>query len=107
MRFTVAAYDNTGMHKEVIPLKSALRSLSLLFLLVLSVLAQSPFIPKAPDTPKRAVTDEYQGVKVTDDYRWLENWDDPETKQWSTEENARTREYLDHLPMRAAVRERL
>jgi prolyl oligopeptidase len=95
------------MQKEVIPLKSALRPLSLLLLLVLPVLAQNPFVPKAPDTPKRAVTDEYQGVKVSDDYRWLENWDDTETKQWSTEENARTREYLDHLPMRAAVRERL
>ena len=28
-------------------------------------------------TPKHAVTDEYQGVKSADDYRWLENWDDP------------------------------
>jgi prolyl oligopeptidase len=88
-------------------LKSALRPLLASVLLLLPVLAQSPFVPKAPDTPKRTVTDEYQGVKVTDDYRWLENWDDPETRQWSRDENERTREYLDHLPMRAAVRERL
>lgn len=87
-------------------MKSALRPL-LVRLWLLPVLAQSPFVPKAPDTPKRAVTDEYQGVKVTDDYRWLENWDDPETKQWSKDENERTRGYLDQLPMRAAVRERL
>ena len=78
-----------------------------LYLLTLVAFAQSPAIPKPPDTPKRLITDEYHGVKVTDDYRWLENWDDPAVKQWSAAENARTREYLDHLPARAAVKERL
>ncbi len=66
-------------------------------------LAQGPSIPQPPATPKRPVTDEYQGVKVTDDYRWLENWDDPEVKQWSAAQNARSREYLDHLPARPAI----
>jgi prolyl oligopeptidase len=70
-------------------------------------LAQSPLVSKPPATPKRPVTDEYQGIKVTDDYRWLENWDDPQTKQWSAAENARSREYLDHLTLRPAVKERL
>src|SRR5579871_227472 len=64
-------------------------------------------IPKPPDTPRHPVTDEVQGVKVTDDYRWLENWDDPAVKQWSAAQNARTREYLDHLPERDAIRDRL
>ena len=76
-------------------------------LFTLSALAQSPSIPKPPDTPKRAVTDDYNGVKVTDDYRWLENWDDPAVKQWSAAENARTRDYLDHIPARAAIKARL
>ena len=59
-------------------------------LLALSALAQNSSLPKPPDTPKHAVTDEYLGgVKVTDDYRWLENWDDAEVKQWSAAENAR------------------
>jgi prolyl oligopeptidase len=75
--------------------------------LILSALAQSPPIPPPPATPKRPATDEYHGVKVNDDYRWLENWNDPEAKQWSSTENARAREYLDHLPARAAIRERL
>jgi prolyl oligopeptidase len=78
-----------------------------LYLLTLVAFAQSPAIPKPPDTPKRLITDKYHGVKVTDDYRWLENWDDPAVKQWSAAENARTREYLDHLPARATVKERL
>jgi len=77
-------------------------------LFVLSALAQNPSLPKPPNTPKHAVTDEYQGgVKVTDDYRWLENWDDAAVKQWNAAENARTREYLDHLPARPALRTRI
>jgi prolyl oligopeptidase len=73
----------------------------------LSAFTQSSSIPKPPATPQRPVTDEYQSVRVTDDYRWLENWDDPAVKQWSAAENARTREYLDHLPARPAIKARL
>jgi prolyl oligopeptidase len=78
-----------------------------LCLLALAGFAQGPSVSKPPDTPKRPVTDEYQGVKVTDDYRWLENWDDPAVKQWSATQNAHAREYLDHLPARAAIRARV
>jgi prolyl oligopeptidase len=78
-----------------------------LFLFAPVAIAQTVSIPKPPDTPKHPVTDEYQGVKVVDDYRWLENWDDPAVKQWSAAENARTREYLDHLPAREAIKARL
>jgi prolyl oligopeptidase len=81
-------------------------SLSFCFL-ALSALAQNPSLPKPPDTPKHPVTDEYQGAKIVDDYRWLENWDDATVKQWSAAENARTREYLDHLPARPAIRARV
>jgi prolyl oligopeptidase len=77
------------------------------WLFPLALLAQSPSIPKPPETPKHAATDEYQGVKVNDEYRWLENWDDPAVKQWSAAQNARTREYLDHLPSRPAIQQRL
>lgn len=77
-----------------------------IILLVVSAVAQGPSIPKPPDTPKRPVTDEYHGARVTDDYRWLENWSDPETKRWSSAENAHARSYLDQLPARAAIRER-
>ncbi len=76
-------------------------------LLEVFAFAQAPSIPAPPPAPRHPVTDTYQGVKVIDDYRWLEDWNDPAVKQWSAAENARTREYLDHLPARAAIRERL
>ena len=75
--------------------------------LITASLAQSPPVSKPPDTPKRPITDEYQGIKVTDDYRWLENWDDPQTKQWNAAQNARSREYLDHLALRPPIKDRL
>ena len=83
--------------------------LTVLLISLLSFLAfaPSPSIPAPPATPKKPVTDEYYGVKVTDDYRWLENWDDPAVKQWSAAQNARTREYFDHLASRPAIKERL
>ena len=88
-------------------MKRSLWALLATFSLMLAARAQSPSIPSVPDTPKRPVTDEYQGVKVVDDYRWLENWEDPQTKQWSAAENARSRAYLDQLPARSAIKERL
>jgi prolyl oligopeptidase len=99
--------ENTNARKEDAPMYSPFRLCLATLLLVLVALAQGPSVPKPPDTAKFPVTDDYQGVKVTDDYRWLENWDDPVTKQWSSAENVRSREYLDRLPSRAAVRERL
>jgi prolyl oligopeptidase len=88
-------------------MRISLRAFVAILLLTVAAQSQGASIPKPPDAPKRPVTDEYQGVNVTDDYRWLENWDDPATKRWSTAENARTREYLDHLPARPAIKEQI
>jgi prolyl oligopeptidase len=40
-----------------------------------------------PPAVKRPVTDLYHGVKVVDDYRWLENWSNPETQAWRDAQN--------------------
>src|SRR5256714_5713407 len=58
-------------------------------------------------TPKKPMTDDYQGVKVEDPYQWLEQDDAAEVKAWSDARNARTRAYLDKLPDRAAVEKTL
>jgi prolyl oligopeptidase len=61
----------------------------------------------APATPQHPVTDQYQGVSVTDPYRWLENAQDPAVHQWSLTQDARTRNYLDGLPLRERMYQRL
>ena len=60
-----------------------------------------------PQTPKKPVTDDYQGVAVVDDYRWLEPSTDAEVRKWSDQQNFRTRAYLDGLANRPAIVERL
>jgi len=60
-----------------------------------------------PAAPKKPVTDEYHGVKITDDYRWLEDLDDPATKKWLDAENAYSRAYLGKLTARRSILARL
>ena len=62
---------------------------------------------KYPEAPKRPVTDTYFGTKVVDDYRWLENGKDPAVREWSLKQLAVTRGYLDALPQRPVLKERL
>ncbi|HZI83599.1 MAG TPA: hypothetical protein VFF44_06775 [Casimicrobiaceae bacterium] len=63
--------------------------------------------PQHPATVKRAVTDTYHGVTVTEDYRWLEDDASPEVKRWVADQNASTRGYLDAIPQRAAIGARI
>lgn len=62
---------------------------------------------KPPETQKHPVVDEYHGVSVVDDYRWLEHWNDEKVRQWSDAQNVHARQWLDHLPNVKAIRERL
>src|SRR5262245_34932162 len=59
--------------------------------------------PQLPETPKKPVVDTYQGVQVTDEYRWLEDDHDSSVKTWSDEQNAVTRAYLDAIPERKDI----
>jgi prolyl oligopeptidase len=60
-----------------------------------------------PQTRRDALTDDYFGTTVADPYRWLEQLDSPETKEWVTAENKVTFDYLSRIPFRDKVRERL
>ncbi len=60
-----------------------------------------------PTTPKRPVSDEYHGVTVVDDYRWLENFSDPAVRSWNDEQNRYTRGVLDAIPAREPIYQRL
>src|SRR5215467_2475733 len=61
-----------------------------------------------PPVAKQApVTDDVQGHKITDPYRWLEDAKSPETQKWVEEELQYTRSLLDPLPGRAQLHKRL
>src|SRR5258708_34068065 len=55
-----------------------------------------------PATPQKPVTDTYYTVKVTDNYRWLENYSDQAVRKWSDDQNRYARRYLESLPARPA-----
>jgi prolyl oligopeptidase len=51
--------------------------------------------------------DVYHGTKVADPYRWLEDDNAPETKAWVEAQNKVTFAYLDKIPFRARLTQRL
>ncbi len=60
-----------------------------------------------PETAKGDQVDDYFGVKVADPYRWLEDDMSAETADWVKEENKLTFNYLNHIPYRKDLKERL
>ena len=70
----------------------------LLLLLLTPVLAMGQ--SALPQTPVRAVIDNYFGTKVVDPYRWLENTSDPEVIAWMKAQNDYTRAVLARIPGR-------
>src|ERR1041384_3297489 len=76
---------------------------------------QAALIPSAtvfqklqfPATPKKPVLDEYHGIKVVDDYRWLEDANDGAVRQWIEAQNRFSRSLLENFPLRTAIADRL
>ena len=67
--------------------------------------AQAPLI--YPPTRKAEVVEDFFGTKVADPYRWLEDDNSAETKAWVEAQNKVTYGYLEQIPERAKIRERL
>ncbi len=60
-----------------------------------------------PKTKKVDTVDEYFGVKVEDPYRWLENDTAKKVEQWVKAQNEVTFNYLEQIPYRNKIKERL
>src|SRR5687767_3807356 len=75
-----------------------------------SLIAQNkPGAYKGP-YPKTATveqTDEFFGTKVSDPYRWLEDDMSKETKAWVTVQNTVTNGYMNQIPFRKKIKDRL
>ena len=54
-----------------------------------------------------SVIDDYFGMKVADPYRWLEDDNSAETAEWVKAQNAVTGAYLQKIPFRNALKNRL
>jgi prolyl oligopeptidase len=60
-----------------------------------------------PITRKTDQVDDYHGTLVADPYRWLEDDRSDETARWVAAQNDVTFGYLDRIPWREALRQRL
>jgi prolyl oligopeptidase len=60
-----------------------------------------------PTAARGDVVDTYHGTKVPDPYRWLEDPDSAETRAWIEAENKVTFSFLEAIPQRRAIGDRL
>lgn len=60
-----------------------------------------------PESKKVDQVDDYHGTKVMDPYRWLENADAENTKTWVEAQNKVTFAYLNEIPAREQLKQRL
>jgi prolyl oligopeptidase len=63
--------------------------------------------PSYPVTRKVDQQDNYHGTVVADPYRWLEDANSAETREWVEAQNKVTQAYLAQIPNRDAIRQRL
>jgi prolyl oligopeptidase len=87
------------------------KNLSLVFFAIITLIAtysQAQYEKmKYPETRKGTVVDNYFGTEVADPYRWLEDDRSAETEAWVIEQNKVTRSYLEKIPFRDQIKERL
>ena len=72
-------------------------------------IAQKPgaFIGTYPTTKTVEQTDQFFGTSVADPYRWLENDMAEDTKDWVQLQNKVSDAYLQKIPFREAIKNRL
>jgi prolyl oligopeptidase len=80
-------------------------SLVFLSLTVLSQQRKSGY--NYPEIRRTDHADEYHGEKIQDPYFWLEDENSEETKKFVEEQNKVTYSYLENIPFRSKVKERL
>lgn len=82
----------------------------LLYLSILSILLSCAQTSKKivyPNTLKTPVVDTYFGEELIDNYRWLEDDNSEDTKNWVTRQNELTFSILDKVPFRNELKYRL
>ena len=80
---------------------------TLLLMLLLSSCKTTPPAPEYPSTTKIPVSETHFGTEVVDNYRWLEDDNSQETADWVGAQNEVTFEYLNRIPFRSQLKDRL
>jgi prolyl oligopeptidase len=75
-------------------------------ILILPVLLPAADLPVV-STAREPLTNVYHHVVVTDDYQWLENATAPAVKDWTRQQNERTRAYFSAFPFRDGIEQQL
>jgi prolyl oligopeptidase len=83
---------------------SILTACALLVAPALAVPAEKPAYPAAPTVDH---VDDYHGTRVPDPYRWMEALDSAEVKTWVEAQNALAQPFLEAIPARKGLIERL
>jgi len=60
-----------------------------------------------PQTQVNAVVDTLHGVEITDNYRWLEDSDDPDVRKWEDRQDTYCRQFLKKWPDRQKLQNRI
>lgn len=75
---------------------------------LMSTASDSPTSPLVyPVSPLLDQVDEYHGISIADPYRWLEDAQTEQTREWIEAQNQVTFGYLELIPVRQQIRERL
>jgi prolyl oligopeptidase len=85
------------------------RAAVFLLLVMLSLLGLSADLDlgQAPATTRKPVTDETHGVAITDNYRWLEDQQSPETRTWITQQQQYANKFFRAIPGRDQIKQQL
>ena len=89
--------------------KKSIHKIYPVFILIIFLLISISCVRKTEPITARteSIQDTLHGVIVADPYRWLENWNDPQVQSWSDQQNTHARHYLDHLPFRQTIEDRI
>jgi len=67
----------------------------------------SQLMARPPFSAVEPVTEVMHGVSIADPYRWLEKQNSPQTRAWIENQNRYARTYLDEIPGRERIRDRV
>lgn len=78
--------------------------------LVFAALLSGQWVPAQynyPETPEKAVMDDYFGTKISDNYRWLEDLKNPEVQAWFKAQSDFSHDVINKIPHREDLFKRM